>query len=573
MNLSMKYSIGLYGALCLLAGLSGCEELDHSILEDPYGGGKVQFELRLLSEDPVPAKGYPGDTVVFKADGLLDYCVPEKGEYAFKFYLGEQETKILAATDTTLTVRVPDECVSSNTYLVMENQVFYGPYFPIEGNITVDKSWKLSSDVVDGIVYGAISQYGKPQNNYLVGGFSHLAQYEHWCIGHVNSKGEVTRWSSSDFGTDYGVKTSVFEEDVPPYINSISAFEDGRMLVSGMFSAFEVYNPKNGGLYDLADRVYVNNIMVLRSNAHPDTTQQYIFEDAGTESNGKPIRYSFSKLNGGSLQPIVRSFVTSAQKIVAVGNLTQYVCNEYASSYVDSKQRISSVASAFRMDDCGVLDSTYRLVDRTGHYSGAGGGNITDACMDKDDGVVLVGSFTSFDGVPVPGMVRLDADGNVDHAFLENLGTGPDGNVTMVRYNKALNKMMVIGGFEHVNGQPRQQMAMLNPDGTLDGTFVPREIGGGAVNFAQLIDKEKVIVSGTFSTYGGVPRLGFLILEMDGTAQQKFNVPGTFNGQLYHVAETETTLGSYGLLLMGSFDRFNGQKANNVLMLEVNLEH
>lgn len=573
MNLSMKYSIGLYGALCLLAGLSGCEELDHSISEDPYGGGKVQFELRLLSEDPVPAKGYPGDTVVFKADGLLDYCVPEKGEYAFKFYLGEQETKILAATDTTLTVRVPDECVSSNTYLVMENQVFYGPYFPIEGNISVDKSWKLSSDVVDGIVYGAISQYGKPQNNYLVGGFSHLAQYEHWCIGHVNSKGEVTRWSSSDFGTDYGVKTSVFEEDVPPYINSISAFEDGRMLVSGMFSAFEVYNPKNGGLYDLADRVYVNNIMVLRSNAHPDTTQQYIFEDVGTESNGTPIRYSFSKLNGGSLQPIVRSFVTSAQKIVAVGNLTQYVCNEYASSYVDSKQRISSVASAFRMDDCGVLDSTYRLVDRTGRYSGAGGGNITDACMDKDDGVVLVGSFTSFDGVPAPGMVRLDADGNVDHAFLENLGTGPDGNVTMVRYNKALNKMMVVGGFEHVNGQPRQQMAMLNPDGTLDGTFVPREIGGGAVNFAQLIDKEKVIVSGTFSTYGGVPRLGFLILEMDGTAQQKFNVPGTFNGQLYHVAETETTLGSYGLLLMGSFDRFNGQKANNVLMLEVNLEH
>ena len=573
MNLSMKYSIGLYGALCLLAGLSGCEELDHSISEDPYGGGKVQFELRLLSEDPVPAKGYPGDTVVFKADGLLDYCVPEKGEYAFKFYLGEQETKILAATDTTLTVRVPDECVSSNTYLVMENQVFYGPYFPIEGNISVDKSWKLSSDVVDGIVYGAISQYGKPQNNYLVGGFSHLAQYEHWCIGHVNSKGEVTRWSSSDFGTDYGVKTSVFEEDVPPYINSISALEDGRMLVSGMFSAFEVYNPKNGGLYDLADRVYVNNIMVLRSNAHPDTTQQYIFEDAGTESNGTPIRYSFSKLNGGSLQPIVRSFVTSAQKIVAVGNLTQYVCNEYASSYVDSKQRISSVASAFRMDDCGVLDSTYRLVDRTGRYSGAGGGNITDACMDKDDGVVLVGSFTSFDGVPAPGMVRLDADGNVDHAFLENLGTGPDGNVTMVRYNKALNKMMVVGGFEHVNGQPRQQMAMLNPDGTLDGTFVPREIGGGAVNFAQLIDKEKVIVSGTFSTYGGVPRLGFLILEMDGTAQQKFNVPGTFNGQLYHVAETETTLGSYGLLLMGSFDRFNGQKANNVLMLEVNLEH
>ena len=152
MKLVMKYGVGLYGVLSLLTGFSGCEELDHSISEDPYGGGKVQFDLRLLSEDPVPAKGYPGDTVVFKADGLLNYCVPEKGEYAFKFYLGEQETKILAATDTTLTVRVPDECVSSNTYLVMENQVFYGPYFPIEGNISVDKSWDLSAKVVDGIV-------------------------------------------------------------------------------------------------------------------------------------------------------------------------------------------------------------------------------------------------------------------------------------------------------------------------------------------------------------------------------------------------------------------------------------
>ena len=82
-----------------------------------------------------------------------------------------------------------------------------------------------------------------------------------------------------------------------------------------------------------------------------------------------------------------------------------------------------------------------------------------------------------------------------------------------------------------------------------------------------------MIVSGTFSTYGGVPRLGFLILVMDGTSQQIVNGPGRFIGQLFHVSDKDTTLGSYGLLLMGSFDRFNGQKANNVLMLEVNLEH
>lgn len=93
MKLVMKYGVGLYGVLSLLTGFSGCEELDHSISEDPYGGGKVQFDLRLLSEDPVPAKGYPGDTVVFKADGLLNYCVPERENMLLNSIWGNRKPK------------------------------------------------------------------------------------------------------------------------------------------------------------------------------------------------------------------------------------------------------------------------------------------------------------------------------------------------------------------------------------------------------------------------------------------------------------------------------------------------
>ena len=60
---------------------------------------------------------------------------------------------------------------------------------------------------------------------------------------------------------------------------------------------------------------------------------------------------------------------------------------------------------------------------------------------------------------------------------------------------------------------------------------------------------------------------------MDGTAQQKFNVPGVFNGQLYQVQESQTTVGSYGLLLMGKFTRFNSKVVHNMLMLELDLDH
>lgn len=561
----------VYCGICLVGCLVGCEDLENSIGEDPYGGGKQIYGLKLLGVDPVPSHGFPGDTVVFKAEGLLDYCNPASGEYAFKFYLGESEADILSATDTTLTVVVPDECVSSTTYMVMDNQVFYGPYFPIEGNISVDKSWKLSSDRLDGTVYGASRQFGHPENLYLVGGFTVLSSYNHLGIGHVNSKGEVTRWSWNDYDIDYGLRYTA-SDLIKPYINSISSFEDGRMLISGMFSAFEVRN-ENGSLYKLKDRVNVNNIMVLNKNAYPDTTRQYAFEDAGRDNNGNPIRYQLSRLNGGCLQPIVRSFVTSGQQIVAVGNLTQYVCNEYASAYQDSKQVATPVADAFRMNSVGELDKDYRSLEGSSQYTGAEGGNIMDACIDSYDGVVLVGDFSSFDGVPVPGIVRLDADGNVDKAFLEKMGAGPDGNVYKISYNKTLDKMVIVGGFTEFNGLPCHKMAMLDSDGTLDEVFKAREMKGGSPNFAQILDGGKVIVSGTFSSYGGAPRLGFLILDRDGAAQQKFNVPGAFNGQLHQVVETVTTVGSSGLLLMGDFNRFNGEKANNVLMLEVDWEN
>lgn len=96
--------------------------------------------LHLSAEEPVPSEGYPGDTVVFKAEGLLKYCGSQEGEYRFKFYLGEQESKILAVTDTTLAVEVPYEVSSGVTYLVIDNQVFYGPFSRF-GNVSIDNNW------------------------------------------------------------------------------------------------------------------------------------------------------------------------------------------------------------------------------------------------------------------------------------------------------------------------------------------------------------------------------------------------------------------------------------------------
>ncbi len=572
----MKRSLFYKLTFLLLIGtcvVASCESLDDSITEDPYGGGKQPLGISLSQEASIPSSGYPGDTVVFKAKGLLKYCNPENDEYQFKLYLGGMETPIYAATDTTLTVIVPENLSTGTTYLVLQNQVFYGPTFTVLGNVSVDKNYALynGSTNIDGTIYDYVENKNSnsAHNFYLVGNFSAYINNSNNFSGicYVDNRGNLAQKNTSNFGIDKGcVTTLTGGYTSSPYIRSISYFEDGRMLVSGSFDAYYTNNPRNSLV--ATNYLSVNNMLVLQKDAFPDTLNCNF--DELLDNSGKYTQIGLARFNGGTKQTVIRSFVTSDQKVIAVGNITQYVRMKYASYYEESEEEVSSVASVLRMSDTGDLDTTYR---QGAIYTGAMGGSIADACQDGNDGILLVGSFTSFDGQAAHGIVRLDNNGNVDKSFLDKVGTGANGNVSMIRYNPVLKKAMIVGGFTSYNGEERQNIAMLNEDGSLDGNFVPREFGTGSPNFATVLDKEKVVVSGTFQTYDNISRRGFLILDMDGKATQRFNVPGTFSGQLQQVIETENTLGDYGLLLLGNFNRFNGAAAENILMLTADLDN
>ena len=54
-------------AMAAVISLAACDSLDDSITDDPYGGGREPIGIKLLAEAPMPEKGYPGDTIVFKA--------------------------------------------------------------------------------------------------------------------------------------------------------------------------------------------------------------------------------------------------------------------------------------------------------------------------------------------------------------------------------------------------------------------------------------------------------------------------------------------------------------------------
>ena len=72
--------------------------------------------------------------------------------------------------------------------------------------------------------------------------------------------------------------------------------------------------------------------------------------------------------------------------------------------------------------------------------------------------------------------------------------------------------------------------------------------------------------------YDKITRKGFLLLNADGTPEQRFNVPGQFGGQLYKVLYSRTSEDNNGLLLLGDFYMFDDRRAYNSMMLEVNIE-
>lgn len=546
----------------IACGLGACDPELEAIGEDPYAGGRDPLGIALASQAPSPASAYPGEEVTFVAKGVLAWANPEQDHYDFEFYIADEQAEIKTATDTTITVIVPQSVSSGITHILLQGQVFFGPNLSVLGNVSRDREWGLKTGT-NGPIYNFLEHNTQSRSYYLLGGFSTVEGQDRSRIAYVSNRGVLTDMRSSMYYVRYPLRQFNVGGGIGgagviggvETVSSMDYFDNGQMLLSGTFIQYESWTDAWSSRY-----TPVNNIVILNSNLTMDTEEVTVRAWGGSTNTTKTV----SRFNGGTLQPILRSFVTSEGKVIAVGNILTYAQADYSqSTIIENIYNYVPVASVIRMERNGNLDNTYRAGDLTG------GNNIRDAYMDGEDGVVVVGEFTEFDGVSANRIVRLGDNGTVDQSYMANIGSGANGAISMVRYNETLGKAVIVGNFTMFNGQPRQGIAVLNEDGSLDETFVPRTVAGGGINFGALLNTGKVVISGTFNRYDGVARPGFLILDDDGASTQRFNVPGAFVGQLYQVKETLTTTGRNGLLLMGNFSRFNGELVNNIVMAEI----
>ena len=143
-------------------------------------------------------------------------------------------------------------------------------------------------------------------------------------------------------------------------------------------------------------------------------------------------------------------------------------------------------------------------------------GSIAAMALQADGKVIIAGSFTAVQGTRHTNIARVNVDGSVDGTFR----AGTDFEVFCVAMQRD-GKIIVGGFFTTLAGQPRSRIGRLNLDGTIDGTFNP---GADYPVESVVVQADgKIVVGGRFGILGGEDRGYIGRLQEDGSVDRLFN--------------------------------------------------
>ncbi len=259
----------------------------------------------------------------------------------------------------------------------------------------------------------------------------------------------------------------------------------------------------------------------------------------------------------------------------------------------------------------GALDRTFDPGTSFGLDDGNCCADINAVVPQSDGKVLYAGTFTQFKGTRRPGLARLNADDSLDTTFNpapEIGGNGqavallPDGRIlvameaSLFRLNMDGSidrefkrgeadctitsitrvddgKIMAGGCFNQFHGAPRNRVARLNADGSLDTSFIPADVDKVSGNpFERLLAVQpdgKAILTGYSQNENGEQRAAFVRLNLDGRLDETFmgsTVVNRFNFSLIYSGTVRT---SGKLAIAGRSDlRPDGASGGLIVSLE-----
>ena len=192
-------------------------------------------------------------------------------------------------------------------------------------------------------------------------------------------------------------------------------------------------------------------------------------------------------------------------------------------------------------------------------------GAIRAIAVQADGKILIGGDFTTLSpnggaAVARNRLARLNADGTLDAAFNPN-AEGPNGYVFTIAVQPD-GKILAGGQFISMGGQPRNRIARLNPDGTLDAAFNPDADG---FVFAIAIQADgRILAGGGFHNMGGLPRDSIARLDPVTGLPDSFDPSTDFGGYVDAIA----VQADGKILVGGTFESTGGQTRHGIGRLD-----
>jgi uncharacterized delta-60 repeat protein len=290
--------------------------------------------------------------------------------------------------------------------------------------------------------------------------------------------------SDGTYDSTFNVGSVGFSGTGTLHVYDILALSDGKVLVIGDYTTYKGTS--------------ANRIVRLNSDATIDNTFVY-----GTGFNAY-TQFSILLNNG---------------KYIVGGGFTSY--------------NGSLTSRLIRLNTDGTKDTSFA----TGTFN-----DDTNYAAEQSDGkLIVVGGFTTYSGVSYNSIVRLNTDGSIDDTFV--VGTGFVGYVASVAIQPD-GKIILGGGFTSYKGVSVNRLIRLNSDGSVDSSF---NVGTGfdqTVYNVNLLSNGKIYVGGYFKTYNGQKAVTLIRLNSDGSVDSTFNRDKSFFQQV-----TDTAVNSNGTVI------------------------
>lgn len=512
--------------------------------ENPYAD-PVQPAISLKKNGINPTTGNVGDIVEIAGRNFL------KNKDKIFFLFNNVKAEVVEMTDTTAKVKVPQLAATGNVTVLVNQEYYYGPFFRVKGVFEMDTVYPGSSLGSNGYMADIIPL---ANNKYLiVGNFDRYGSTDNSGKGmkgvvRVNADGTWDQsFANAMLNGSNGTVYSGFELKNTPYY-----------LVAGGFSSY-------------ATIPNCNAIAAVYASTGGLVTDKVVNSITGTE-------YNTSLLKGGISGNVFNMHVMEgadlkSSKILVTGDFKFFVQPNYQlqnhlgqdSVHLDSVQISNNIA---KLNGDGTLDSTfnYDLVNHRG-YVGPNG-YINSSLLLPDGKILIVGSFTTYNGQPANRVARLNPDGSLDNTF--SSAAGPDISVYSLT-RQPDGKIILVGGFNTYAGTKAPRVVRINADGSIDPTF---NVGIGTedyISHADLMPGGEIILSGSFIKFGDLYRNSFIVLKADGSIHPTYNSAGGLslnNGFAGTISKIIPIQGEKSLLMVGSFTSYDYRNVQRIVKIK-----